>query len=58
MQDPASELRRIPLPGTWVNKGKKRKGAKAKHPDSLLAYGSIASHGARDKVSATLCRRD
>jgi hypothetical protein len=25
MQDPASELRRIPLPRTSVNKGKKRK---------------------------------
>ena len=26
MQDPASELRRIPLPRTPVNKGKERKG--------------------------------
>jgi hypothetical protein len=33
MQDPASELRRIPLPRTWVNKGKKTKGR-----------GSISAH--------------
>ena len=46
MQDPASELPRIPIPRTSVNKGMK-KGAGMFSFGSLLPYGSIASHGAR-----------
>jgi hypothetical protein len=35
MQDPAPKLRRTPLLGTWVNKGKKRKGRGCSTPRPL-----------------------
>jgi hypothetical protein len=39
MQDPASELPRTPLPGTWVNKGKGRGDTARRLCDNVQAEG-------------------
>ena len=53
MQDPANELRRIPLPRTWVNKGKKegRSAAAPALPRSVPAQGGKRSRALRGATS-------